>query len=308
MAKPQSLESFYREKLNWLPANLQREIGHFNVFRLEDCIGDNKQHVQYTRRDFYKISLVRGKWVYHYADKSIETSGPTLLFFNPSVPYTFEQLGTDSTGYFCIFKEGFFSQHLRNGMKNFPMFMPGNNPCYSLNKTQDKQISQIFLKMLEEIGSEYTFKYDLLRNYVMEMMHYAMKIQPSETLYQHTDANARITSVFTELLERQFPIETTTQRFTMKSAKDFAEQLNVHVNHLNRAIRTTTGKTTSEHIAGRLATEAKSLLMQTDWNISEVGYCLGFESSAHSNHFFRKQTTLTPSSFRKTPCPVSVAS
>ncbi len=60
--------------------------------------------------------------------------------------------------------------------------------------------------MLQEIGSEYVFKYDLIRNYVIEMMHYAMKIQPTETLYQHSDANARITAVFTELLERQFPM------------------------------------------------------------------------------------------------------
>jgi AraC-like DNA-binding protein len=299
MAKAQTLESFYREKFNWLPDNLQREIGHFNVFRLEDCIGVGKQHVQYSRKDFYKISLVRGNWLYHYADKSLKVSGPTLLFFNPTVPYTFELLSDDPTGFFCIFKEGFFTQHLRNGMKQFPMFLPGNNPSYSLNKQQDKQVSSIFGKMLQEIGSEYVFKYDLIRNYVMEMMHYAMKIQPTETLYQHSDANARITAVFTELLERQFPIESSTQRFQMKSAKDFADQLNVHVNHLNRAVRTTTGKTTTEHIAERLSTEAKALLMQTDWNVSEIGYSLGFESPAHFNHFFRKQTSNTPSSFRK---------
>lgn len=297
MAKTQSLESFYREKLNWLPDNLQKEIGHFNVFRLEDCIGDGK-HVQYSRRDFYKISLVRGNWRYHYADKSLEVTGPTLIFFNPTVPYTFELLSEEPTGFFCIFKEGFFTQHLRNGMKQFPMFQPGNSPTYQLTKQQDKQVSAIFQKMLEEIGSEYTFKYDLIRNYVMETIHYAMKIQPSETLYQHSDANARITSVFTELLERQFPIESPTQRFQLKSAKDFAEQLRVHVNHLNRAIRSTTGKTTTEHIAERLITEAKALLMQTNWNVSEIGYSLGFESPAHFNHFFRKQTNLTPTSFR----------
>ena len=290
-----------------MPGNLQREIGHFNVFRLEDCVGEGK-HVQYSRRDFYKISLVRGSWLYHYADKSLKVTGPTLIFFNPTVPYTFELLSDDPTGFFCIFKEGFFTQHLRNGMKQFPMFLPGNNPAYSLNKSQDKLVSVIFSKMLQEIGSDYVFKYDLIRNYVMEMIHYAMKIQPTATLYQHTDANARITSVFTELLERQFPIESSTQRFQLKSARDFADQLNIHVNHLNRAIRTVTGKTTTDLIAERLTTEAKALLVQTDWNISEIGYSLGFESAAHFNHFFRKQTSLTPSTFRKAPCPITHSS
>ncbi|HKZ66226.1 MAG TPA: AraC family transcriptional regulator [Chitinophagaceae bacterium] len=298
MAKTETLEDFYRHKFNWLPDNLKKDIGHFNVFNLKDCLGPNTQPVQYARRDFYKISLMRGKHIYHYADKSLEVSGTTLIFFNPNVPYTFEQFSDDPSGYFCIFKEAFFTARLRGGIRELPMFVPGNKPTYILNKAQDKHVSQIFEKMLEEIGSDYMYKYDLIRNYITEMIHYALKMQPTETLYQHTDANARITSVFTELLERQFPIETPNQRFTLRSARDFAEQLTVHVNHLNRAIRLTTGKTTTDHIFERLASEAKALLKHTNWNISEISYCLGFEEPAHFNHFFKKQTSLTPSAFR----------
>ncbi|RZK63908.1 MAG: AraC family transcriptional regulator, partial [Pedobacter sp.] len=112
------------------------------------------------------------------------------------------------------------------------------------------------------------------------------------------DANSRITSVFTELLERQFPIENPGQRFTMRSAKDFASQLSVHVNHLNRAIKETTGKTTTHYITERLLSEAMALLKHTDWNISEIGYCLGFEEPTHFNNFFKKLTNHTPSSYR----------
>jgi AraC-like DNA-binding protein len=152
--------------------------------------------------------------------------------------------------------------------------------------------------MLAEINSEYRFKYDLLRNYVTELIHYALKIQPSEVLYRHPDANSRITSIFTELLERQFPIETPSQRFNLRSAKDFADQLSVHVNHLNRAIRQTTGKTTTTHISDRVTSEAKALLRHTNWNVAEISYSLGFEEPAHFNNFFKKQTSTTPSSFR----------
>ncbi|WP_205508606.1 AraC family transcriptional regulator [Longitalea arenae] len=299
MAKTETLEDFYRHKMNWLPENLKKDIGHFNVFRVEDCVGPGKAPVAYTRRDYYKISLMQGPYVYHYADKSIEVSGSTLIFFNPNVPYTFECLTDNPKGYFCIFREEFFTERIRGGIKDLPMFVVGNNkPSYSLDKTQDAFVSQIFEKMADEIRSDYVYKYDLIRNYIMEMVHYALKMQPTETLYQHTDANARITAVFTELLERQFPIESPTQRFTLRSARDFAEQLAVHVNHLNRAIRLTTGKTTTEHIFDRIISEAKVLLKHTDWNISEIGYCLGFEEPAHFNHFFKKQTSMTPSAFR----------
>ncbi|QEH43177.1 AraC family transcriptional regulator [Chitinophaga sp. XS-30] len=298
MAKTETLEDFYRQKLNWLPENLQKDIGHFNVFRLEDCMGTDKAPVKYSRREFYKVTLMRGRHAYHYADKSVEVSGTTLLFFNPNVPYTFEQLSGDSTGFFCIFKEAFFTSHLRNNIRELPMFSPQGRPGYQLSKQQDKLVSGIFEKMLTEIASDYVYKYDLIRNYVTEMIHHAMKMQPTETLYQHVDANARITAVFTELLERQFPIESPTQRFSLRSARDFAEQLAVHVNHLNRAIRHTTGKTTTDHIFERLASEAMALLKHTNWNISEISYSLGFEEPAHFNHFFRKQTSQTPTAYR----------
>ncbi|PWV46933.1 AraC family transcriptional regulator [Chitinophaga sp. S165] len=296
----QTLEEFYKSKFNWLPENLQQDLGHFNVFKLEEVIAGahGPAPFRYSRRDFYKINLVRGRNLYHYADKSIEIEGTALSFFNPQVPYTYEALSEERTGYFCIFKEAFFTERMRRNINELPMFAPGGKPSYVLNAEQDAHVSQIFEKMLEEIGSDYKYKYDLIMNYVTEIIHYALKMEPMDTLYKHPDAKSRITSVFTELLERQFPIESPSQRFMLRSAKDFADQLSMHVNHLNRAIKDTTGKTTTEHISERLVGEARALLKHTDWNISEIGYCLGFDEPAHFNNFFKKQTKLTPSSFR----------
>ncbi|MFD1145143.1 helix-turn-helix domain-containing protein [Larkinella insperata] len=298
MERTETLEDFYRIKFNWLPSNLQQDMGHFNVFRLEDCLGHGKEPIKYSRRDYYKITLIRGRNVYHYADKSLEVDGPALLFFNPQVPYNWEPLSDAITGYFCIFKEGFFTEKMKGSLNDLPPFAIGGKPAYLLGGPQHEQIVQLFQKMLDEIESDYPYKYDLLRNYVMELIHCAMKMQPTETLYQHTDAKSRITAIFTELLERQFPIESPTQRFRLRSARDFAEQLSVHVNHLNRSIRETTGKTTTDHITERLASEARALLKHTDWNISEISYALGFEEPAHFNNFFKKQTRLTPSAYR----------
>jgi len=298
MEKPETLTDFYERKFNHTPQTLQDGVGHFNVFRLEDCAAPDGKVIAYTRRDYYKVCLIRGKHLYHYADKSLSVDGTTLIFFNPLVPYTFQQLSPDTTGYFCIFTESFFTEKIRGGLSELPMFSPGGKPAYVLNETQEQVVSAIFEKMLEEITSDYVFKYDLLRNYVTELTHYALKSQPSESLYQHPDAKSRITAVFTELLERQFPIETPSQRFSLRSAKDFAEKLSVHVNHLNRSVKETTGKTTTDIIAQRLLAEAKSLLKHTDWNVAEIGYCLGFEEAAHFNNFFKKQTAYTPGSFR----------
>ena len=297
--KTETLEEFYSHKLDHLPLNMQADIGHYNVFRLEDCISPGSTPIQYSRRDFYKIALTRGTIIYHYADKSIEVSGPTLVFFNPKVPYTWESISADKTGFFCIFSKSFFNEKIRGGIDELPMYVSGGRPAYPLTTIQHEEVNYLFNKMLTEMDSSYAYKYDQLRNYVAELIHLALKSQPNENLYQHPDAKSRITAVFTELLERQFPIESVTQRFGMRSAKDYANQLAVHVNHLNRAIKETTGKTTTDLIAERIVTEAKSLLKHTRWNIAEIGYTLGFEESAHFNNFFKKQTQQTPSAFRK---------
>jgi AraC-like DNA-binding protein len=73
----------------------------------------------------------------------------------------------------------------------------------------------------------------------------------------------------------------------------------VHVNHLNRSLKEITGKTTSQLIRERVIREAKALLMHTDWNISEIAWCLGFEELPHFINYFKKDALLTPKAFRQ---------
>ena len=189
-------------------------------------------------------------------------------------------------------------EKLRSGFSELPMFALGGKPSYILNEEQCAFADAIFRKMMQEVNTGYKYRQDLLVSYVTELLHFALKMEPAETLFRQTNANARITAIFTELLERQFPIEDQQQRFALRSAKDFASQLYVHVNHLNRAIRETTGKTTSHIIAERLANEAKALLKHTNWSVADIGYCLGFDEPAHFNHFFKRHTAYSPSKFR----------
>jgi AraC-like DNA-binding protein len=133
---------------------------------------------------------------------------------------------------------------------------------------------------------------------VLELIHYGQKLQPATALYPTHNASSRISSLFIELMERQFPIESSQQKLNLRTAKDYADRLAVHVNHLNKVLKENTGKTTTDIISSRIAQEAKILLKQTDWNISEIAYCLGFDEVAHFSNFFKKQTTLAPLRFR----------
>jgi AraC family transcriptional activator of pobA len=268
-------------------------------FKAYEIDGNTGKGHSYSRKDFYKISLNTGKYLFHYADRSFETDDTILFFGNPHIPYSCELLSTTNAGYASLFTEDFLKLSERSeGLLQSPLFQIGGTPILAINKEQKKDLTGIFQKMIAEQDTDYLYKDEIIRNYINLLIHEALKMQPSESFSQQKNAAARITSVFLELLERQFPIESTDQSLELRSAQDYARHLSVHVNYLNSSVKEITGKTTTEHIAERIVSEAKSLLQHTDWNISEIAYALGFEYPTYFNNFFKKKTGHIPKSIR----------
>jgi len=301
MITQSSLDDFYQRNGAPLPEGIAREIGHFNVFESEKLF-DKKTGTRimpYSRRAYYKISWLRGKSRAEYADKIIDIQENALLFATPKIPYHWLPEDSDQTGMFCIFTPDFLSAG-KTGMilDDLPIFQPGQLPVFQLSDEEVKEIEYIFRKMHKELGADYKYKYDLLRNLVMELIHYGQKLQPMLALSTTQNASERISSLFIELLERQFPLESLNQKLNLRSPKDYADRLAVHVNHLNKVLKEVTGNTTTQLISSRVTQEAKILLKQTNWNIAEIAYTLGFDDLAHFSNFFKKQTSFTPATFR----------
>lgn len=296
MGKPEKLEELYRRRFDSVPERLQSEIGHFNVMELAPFLGKDAKKAPYRKRDYYKIMLTVGEARIEYADRVISMGKQALTFSNPLVPYRVSHNEVD-WGYFCLFDVAFFRNS--GDLQQYAVFQPGGTPVVTLSDEDVYRAESIFQKMLEEIHSDYIHKYDVLRNLVFELIHFAMKKQPASRIEnQGVNANKRIALMFEELLERQFPLDDSHQTVKLRTPADFARQLNVHVNHLNRALKETTGKTTSEHINERKLQEARVLLKQSHWNISEIGYALGFKEPTHFSNFFKRHHQISPSSYR----------
>ena len=201
------------------------------------------------------------------------------------------------SGAYCIFNQHFFHQY--GNLHQYSVFQPSGNHIFELNDEQVSKLQSIYDRMFDEINSDYTHKYDVLRTNVFELIHFALKMEPSAVLDKKAiQASQRISTLFLELLERQFPIDDNHQKINLRSASDYANQLNVHVNHLNRAVKETTEKTTSQLIAERFLQEAKILLKHSAWSVSEIAYALGFTEVTHFNNFFKKHVQISPLKFR----------
>lgn len=278
--------------------NNELKLKGFNVFQIEN---DSNATRIYSRKDFYKICLTTGKSIIHYADRSFEHNDTVLFFGNPHVPYSWETISTTYAGYTCLFSEDFLKASERSeSLQNSPLFKLSGTPIFTINPQQREFLNTIFRKMIEEQQTNYSYKDDLMRNYIHLIIHEALKLEPSQHFDHHKNAASRITSVFLELLERQFPIETIDRPLQLTTAQQYAKNLNVHVNYLNRAVNEVTGKSTTAHIAERVLSEARALLQHTDWNISDIAYALGFDYPSYFNNFFKKFTGTNPRNFRLT--------
>ena len=127
--------------------------------------------------------------------------------------------------------------------------------------------------LLDTIGM-----YTDLCNYLSLVVHKHDHLRPANLYYWDVDDNH--------------------QKVFLRSASDYAKQLNVHVNHLNRAVKEITEKTTSQVITERFLQEAKILLKHSAWSVSEIAYALGFTEVTHFNNFFKKHVEISPLKFR----------
>lgn len=297
MEKAETLQEFYKRKFAEVPSTFTSEIGHFNLFRLEPFVEGNSTNIPYRRRDFYKIMLVKGQSEVHFADKSIAIKNYALSFSNPQIPYKWEHLDKIREGVYCIFDQELFHQY--GQLTQYEVFQPNGKHIFELTDAQGSAVNEIFNRIETEFNSEYKYKYDVIRNLISELLHFGLRLQPPVGQEkQAANASQRISALFLELLERQFPIDDQHPAIQIKSASAFADQLNIHVNHLNRAIKETLQKTTTKVIAERVIQEAKILLRHSKWGVAEVAYALGFTEATHFNNFFKKHTAYSPTKFR----------
>ena len=282
-------------------ATEESTIGPFIVKAFDTSgMSADQLNVPYERRSLYKISLYTGGTAQvQYHGHTLAIDRPSLMFFNPLVPFSCSQQ-QQLTGFSCEFTEEFLRGINRSAsVLESPLFHLDTFPLFPLNADQAALVSRSFWHMMTEMDSDYRHKYELLHTHVQLVVHAALRLRDAPPPAPAPTNAGRLASQFLHLLEQQFPVLSLEQSLPLRTPQAFAARLHVHVNHLNRAVREITGRTTSAHLAGRIAREAQTLLQHTDWSIATIADCLGFAEATYFNHFFRKQAGVSPLTFRQ---------
>ena len=228
---------------------------------------------QAVRQSYSFLYLKKGEVLVELGEDSCLLDGGTFLLIPPRMPYGVKWY--DST-------EG---------------FMGGFDEEFLLNPSNEILLTKQFVKV--KIADENA---DLFRATMEKLFHSAH--QPhiaqltldfifsllSEDYTADDDRSNKVVSRFVDdVFDRSQPILT---------IADYAARYGVTPNHLNKVVRTKTGKTASDWIKISRVNYAKYLLHETNLSIVEVAERVGMLDQSYFARFFRQYVGVTPSAYK----------
>lgn len=260
-----------------------------------------RNYLSPNRRDFYKVLLIsKGTGVFTMGLNTYYIEEPTLLFIHPNDIISWRKLSGEAAGYFVLFKKSFIGDHpqLKAVIDKFGLFSEKSKSVIRLQSDEVGLINTYFEQLQKEETESSEYKEDAMQAYLQLLMVESMKIGRLPKPDSVTEDFGHIHQFF-NLLETETSGINYSSPIRIKTAKEFANNLNVHPNYLNELLKKHTGQNTSTHIRNRILEETKILLLQTDWSLQDISYSIGFSEQPNFNVFFKKNTGITPAEFRK---------
>jgi AraC family transcriptional activator of pobA len=258
-------------------------------------------YISPNRRLFYKIfHMTSGTGVLTVGLHRYEMGPGEIAFLHPDEIMSWQTTSKETGGHFCLIHPKYFdheSDHVLHLLKQYPYFKP-SKAVIKLTESQSINIDQYFQSMLKEEQSDNDDKKQAIILHLQMML---VETQRAGKNLQEVEVPETYGYIygFLQLLESSFQVQERENVVKIKTAAEFADQLNIHPNYLNSLVKAHTGKTLREHIQERLLYEAKTLLLRADWDINNISYCLGFSGHAAFTSFFKKKESISPSIFRK---------
>ena len=165
-------------------------------------------------------------------------------------------------------------------------------PNCHLTEEQYHKIVTILNTLRIIVNSEHPKRHETLAN-LLDILFYTMtRYRGEENIEQEESRNTHIFNTFYNLLIKNYHCQ--------HKIDWYAQQLCLTPKYLSAMIRQVTGKSAAKWIDEVLVLHAKRLLYtRRDMIVQQVAYELGFKENATFCRFFKDQTGLRPSEYRK---------
>ncbi|GAA4339018.1 helix-turn-helix transcriptional regulator [Mucilaginibacter gynuensis] len=278
-----------------LRALFKGDYGKFLIVPVEDMYRHVKRNVPASRATNHICIFLTGGSGYMKVGSELYTMHPGEILFVPAGQvFSFEAYNESkfNKGYLCNFSSelllGRFSQS--ELYKDFEFLNVWGNPAVKPDAETAANIHYILKRMLTEYSRYGLSTIDIIQAYLIAMLCEVNKAY--QPLFKNSIGTAvAITNKFKELLFKHIT--------NHHLVTDYASMLNISPNHLNKTVKKVTGRSPSKWIDEAIVAEAKILLTQSDFTISEICAEVGFDDASYFSRLFKKHEGVSPTKFRK---------
>jgi AraC family transcriptional activator of pobA len=272
-------------------------LGHFDFLLWKDLRKDLSACERLQRKPFYKIALVSGTAIYQSKSRKIPISGYNIIFSAPLSRFSFTTNDEQFEGRYGVCSETFLKGTSPFSLATVPIFQSSDLYVKALSEVQYHDLLILFEQIQNEHKSTYPYKEQLIRNRIFDVIHYVQKLD--EKFYNGvTTSEESLEERLLKMLENAFFNIGKDKTLESKSPSHYASLLNTTVDHLNKVLKNSMGKTTQTIIQERIIEEANVFLRHTRLSVKEIAWCLHFLETSHFQNFYKRQTGVTPIQYR----------
>ena len=277
-------------------ADSSQNYAGFALKRMEDIYRNAQGDPDSPHRhDYYTVIFIEKGEGLHFVDfTEYKVEDRTIYFIQPGQMHQLALIG-EPVGWVINFTEEFMianaiPEKLINEIYLFNDY--GQSPPLLIDESDLPVYQNLIMQMTHFAGSLEMYTAGAVGSLVKIFL-----IQSNNNCNLRNSNNPQLIETSNHIL-RTFKKLLNKKYATVHMVSDYADEMAVTSDYLNKTVKNLTGKSAKDHIQSKLITEAKRSLLSSDISNKELAYALGFEESAHFNNFFKKITGNTPSQFR----------
>lgn len=232
-----------------------------------------------------------------YGKNKYYTENGLMLFSEPGQVVSWDSL-TFWDGYAFVFHPDLIRQNPIAGKINqYKYFSYEINDALLMTAQEEETITWLFTKIhMELVENKAGANINIILSLLNTVLSYADVFYERQFKDKATKAIS-VASKLKSLLQKHYK-DLSKPVSNFPTVSSVAEELNMSSNYLTDLIRAETGKSTISFIQDFLIEQAEILLLQTDMNISDVAYQLGFTNVPYFSRFFKKAKGISPTEIR----------